>query len=422
MRLVQWQRLVPRGIAEFFRPEDLAWLLIFAALAAFGPDLNYSADLVLLAFALFQVAEPKIRLLSSPRGQLVAIMIKIVLSYLLIGFSHALDSSYFLILLVPVITAATTLDLIGTLIFSLISAMAYLSFLAFVDWQHEYLPPDQVRVLALRALFIAVVGYLVYLQARGKRLEMERTRQAAAQLAESNRVLRSTQASLRRSERLAALGQLTAGLAHELRNPLGTIKASAELLVKPSTHTRPEIMQELAGYIVTEVDRTNSLVARFLDFARPLRLEPKESDICEVTRHTIAPLRQRAGSKDVELATELPSEPLVFSFDPDLYELALTNLVQNAIDASSAGSTVCVTVRHSEEDVTVVIKDSGTGIAPDQMENIFNPFFTTKAQGTGLGLAIVAKIVDEHGGTIRVQSTPGKGTTFQLHLPQHLEV
>src|SRR3954453_3356189 len=137
MRLVQWRRLVPKGIVDFFRPEDVAWLLIFTALAAFGPDLNYSADLVLLAFALFQVAEPRISVFSSARGQLFAILIKIVLSYLLIGFSHALDSSYFLILLVPVITAATTLDLIGTLIFSIISAMTYLSFLAFVDWQHE---------------------------------------------------------------------------------------------------------------------------------------------------------------------------------------------------------------------------------------------------------------------------------------------
>jgi len=418
MRLVQWRRLVPKGIVDFFRPEDVAWLLIFTALAAFGPDLNYSADLVLLAFALFQVAEPRISLFSSARGQLFAILIKIVLSYLLIGFSHALDSSYFLILLVPVITAATTLDLIGTLIFSIISAMTYLSFLAFVDWQHEYIPPDQVRVLALRTLFIAVVGYLVYLQARGKRLEMERTREAAAQLAHSNRVLRSTQASLRRSERLAALGQLTAGLAHELRNPLGTIKASAELLTKPSTHTRPEIMRELAGYIVTEVDRTNALIARFLDFARPLRLEPKLSDICEVTRNAITSLQQRASDRGVELVTELPSEPVVFRFDPDLYGLALTNVVQNAIDASNAGSPVRISIRPEVDDVVIGISDNGAGIPKDQMENIFNPFFTTKAQGTGLGLAIVAKIVDEHGGTIKVQSTPGEGTTFHLNLPR----
>jgi len=133
-------------------------------------------------------------------------------------------------------------------------------------------------------------------------------------------------------------------------------------------------------------------------------------------------LRQRAASKEVDLATELPLEPLVFSFDPDLYELALTNLVQNAIDASSAGSMVFVTVRPSEDDVVISIKDSGTGIPKDHMENIFNPFFTTKAQGTGLGLAIVAKIVDEHGGSISVESTPGEGTTFQLNLPQQKQL
>jgi signal transduction histidine kinase len=418
MRLVEWRALVPKGIANFFRPEDVAWLLIFTALAAFGPDLNYSADLVLLAFALFQVTEPKMKVFSSMRGQLVAILIKIVLSYLLIGFSHALESSYFLILLLPVISAATTLDLLGTIIFIVISAMAYLSFLAFVDWQHQYLPPDQVRVLGLRVLFIAVVGYLVYLQARAKRLEMQRTQEAAAQLAESNRVLRSTQASLRRSERLAALGQLTAGLAHELRNPLGTIKGSAELLVKPSTQTRPEIMQEVAGYIVSEVDRTNALVARFLDFARPLRLDPKESDICEVTRQAIAPLQQKAAEKQLALATDLPSTPVVFRFDPDLYGLALTNLVQNAIDASNARSTVRIALRPVADDVVITVADNGTGISADHLESIFNPFFTTKPQGTGLGLAIVAKIVDEHGGSISVQSTPNNGTVFQLTLPR----
>ena len=294
MRLVEWRSLVPRGIANFFRAEDIAWLLIFAALAAFGPDLNYSADIVLLAFAIFQVGETKISIFSSVRGQIVAILIKIVLSYLLIGFSHALDSSYYLILLLPVISAATVLDLIGTLVFILISAAAYLSFLAFIDWQHQYLTADSVRVLVLRALFIAVVGYLVYLQARAKRLEMRRTEDAALKLAESNRNLRQTQVSLRRSERLAALGQLTAGLAHELRNPLGTIKAGAELLIKPGTQAQPEIMQELAGYIVSEVDRTNALIARFLDFARPLKPNPTETDICEITRQTIASFGGRA--------------------------------------------------------------------------------------------------------------------------------
>ena len=190
--------------------------------------------------------------------------------------------------------------------FILISAAAYLSFLAFIDWQHQYLTADSVRVLVLHALFIAVVGYLVYLQARAKRLEMRRTEEAAIKLAESNRNLRQTQVSLRRSERLAALGQLTAGLAHELRNPLGTIKAGAELLIKPGTQAQPENMQELAGYIVSEVDRTNALIARFLDFARPLKPNPTEADICEITRQTIASLAAERRPARFELRRHVP--------------------------------------------------------------------------------------------------------------------
>jgi signal transduction histidine kinase len=236
-------------------------------------------------------------------------------------------------------------------------------------------------------------------------------------LTKSNRDLRRAEASLRRSERLAALGQLTAGLAHELRNPLGTIKASAELLEKPATQANPAVIRELTGYITSEVDRTNSLISRFLDFARPLQLHAKPADLCETVQQTIESMRARAEKHAVRLEAALPDYPVVFRFDPDLLSIALTNLVHNAIEASSTGGAVRVAVEARSTAIHLTVSDQGSGIVAEHLENIFNPFFTTRTDGTGLGLAIVTKIVDEHNGKITVQSKPGSGTTFELVLP-----
>ncbi|HJY05256.1 MAG TPA: hypothetical protein VJ323_03015, partial [Bryobacteraceae bacterium] len=137
--------LISTGIASFLRAEDIAWLLLFTGLAVFGPDLNYDAYIILLLFAGFLVAEPKIKAFSTSRGQIVALLVKVLLSYLLIGFSHGIDSNYYLILLLPVISAATSLDLVGTTIFILLCSAAYLSFLGFINWETHYIPPDQQR-------------------------------------------------------------------------------------------------------------------------------------------------------------------------------------------------------------------------------------------------------------------------------------
>src|SRR5204863_2302937 len=129
---------------------------------------------------------------------------------------------------------------------------------------------------------------------------MKRTQEAAERLSESNRNLRHTQVSLRRSERLAALGQLTAGLAHELRNPLGTIKASAEMLTRDSTKGRPEVMSEMTGYIVSEVDRVNGLIASFLDFAKPLQIRAVTADLRSTIEDVIRQQTDLARRRDVE--------------------------------------------------------------------------------------------------------------------------
>jgi signal transduction histidine kinase len=250
---------------------------------------------------------------------------------------------------------------------------------------------------------------------------MARTKAAADQLAESNRNLRRAQVSLRRSERLAALGQLTAGLAHELRNPLGTIKASSELLVKPATRQKQELVEELAGYITSEVDRTNTLVSRFLDFARPLQLNAKRGDLREVISESVSQTKSRAEAKNVQVHAAAPDHPVESSFDPPLLTLAVTNLVQNAIDASREGGAVEVVLNDLGSEIQISVRDYGSGIAPEHLESIFNPFFTTKPNGTGLGLPLVSKIVDEHQGKIAVRSEAATGTVFEITLPNTIE-
>ncbi len=408
----------PRA-GSLLQAQDFAWALFIAVLILTTPETNYNEPIVLVLIGAFQILEPRMRIFRSPRGQIVSVVLKMVLAYLLVGWTHGIESYYYAIFLIPVVSAATTFELAGVLVVTGVAIAAYFSFLplAFVYYEDFILTPDALRLICLRASFYAIVAFLVYQQAHAKREEMRRTQEAATRLAESNEELRKTQASLRRSERVAALGQLTAGLAHELRNPLGTIKASAEMLMKPAVKASPEVLSEMADYILSETDRMNGLVSNFLDFARPLEIHPAKSDLRAVLEDVARQLAEQAAQQGVELVVKCDEAQFMFEFDADLMRMTLGNLVRNSIQASPAGGLVEQRAARREDEVMIFVTDQGEGIQPQHLENIFNPFFTTKPQGVGLGLAIVSKIVDEHHGHINVFSEPGKGTTFEIILP-----
>ncbi len=405
-------------IAARFQPQDFAWLLFVATLIFTAPETNYNQRILLVLIGAFQIFEPRWKLFASRRGQIASVALKLILSYLLVGWTHGIESNYYAIFLIPVVSAATLFELPGVMFVTGIAIAAYFAFLLpiFVDYSTWEPPPDYVQIMGLHVCFWAIVAFLVYQQAKAKREEIERTEEAAARLAATNRELREAQASLRRSERLAALGQLTAGLAHELRNPLGTIKASAEMLMKPAAKRRPELQDEMAGYIGTEVERMNGLISSFLDFARPLQIHPVEADLGlllkDIERQEGALARERG------VALTMREEEVVFAFDRDLLRVAISNLVQNAIQASAAGQEVELLAEADERSVKIFVSDQGEGIAPQNLESVFNPFFTTKPKGVGLGLALVTKIVDEHGGRIDVRSEVGRGTRFEVVLPR----
>ncbi|MGZ6076772.1 MAG: ATP-binding protein [Myxococcaceae bacterium] len=228
---------------------------------------------------------------------------------------------------------------------------------------------------------------------------------------------------MRERDRLAALGEMAAGLAHEIRNPLGAIKGAAQCL-EPAPRDGEE--GEFLDVIVEEVNRLNGVVTQFLDYARPLKQSFGTVDINEVVARTIRLIQNEVPGR-IALAVELGESLPSVEGDPEQLKQVLINLVQNAIQAlGTAPGTIRVRtrgpdrfadLRASGEFVEIDVADDGPGIPPEQQPNIFVPFFTTKQKGTGLGLAICQRIVKSHGGSISVQSKAGEGSTFVVRLP-----
>ena len=415
MGLTDGLRVQPNRLV---RPQDLVWICLFAALAIFGPDQTAFTTSALLALGILQVVESKIAFFGTSRGSVVSYLIKLAICYLLIGWTDGIASSYWILLFLPVISAATSLSLLGTGVATLLACSAYLSFLNpfFLNPQVYYISQEDQQQLILRITILPVVGYLTHQLAEANRVEARRYQAAAEKLAEANRNLQEAEAAVRRSERLAALGQMSAGLAHELRNPLGTMKTSAELLVR-NVESSNEVVREMAGFIFSEVDRTNSLITRFLDFARPMALRLSKTDLGELIDRAITQVENRQPKFDVVIYKNYSPDVRPFLLDGELMERVIYNLLLNAAEASPPRGAITVKTRALEGMVEVAVIDCGSGIEPRHKENIFNPFFTTKSTGVGLGLAIVSKIVDEHGGKVTVESEPGSGSVFRVYLP-----
>ncbi len=401
---------------RLIRPQDFLWLLLFGMLLAtlrFLPPPLVAGDapeiipLALLGIA--QILEPRIWAHAGTRWQILWIVLKVILGFALIAYTGGIDSRYWAVLLLPVLSAATAFGPGGTLAFMVLAGGAYLVFSLWLQaW--EELTVYQV----LPVVFLVMIGYLVKTLAEDLRVQSLKHRRTAEQLAAANVQIREAQEAVLRSDRLAALGQLTAGLAHELRNPLGTIRASSEML-NQALSAENEVAREVAGFIATEVDRANSLITRFLNFARPLELQIAPSDLTQTLDRAVASAERE--SQGVTIYRNFAPEIPPFPFDAELMERVFYNLIVNAVQATALGGAVTVKARAFAGNAEISVIDRGSGIDPKNLDSIFNPFFTTKPQGVGLGLAIVFKIVDEHGGKIAVESEPGKGSVFRVLLP-----
>ncbi len=401
---------------------DAVWVLLFLALHFSSRIVNDAEAEMLAAFAIFEIVEPRFAYFQqTSQGRFLGVAIRLLLAYLLMGVTGGITSSYYLILLLPVVRAATLFGPIVSLMATLTAALSYLSFLLYLDFATQVIASDQQQEISFRILFLFLASYLTYQLARTNREQAVRYQTLASEFATANENLKAAQSEVQRSERLAALGQLTAGLAHELRNPLGTIKNSAEMLAKRIPAADP-IARELSGYISTEVDRTNELVKRFLDFARPFRLRVEAAELSEVIDRAIQQVESRAAQHKVTIIRNDSPDVGPLPIDAQWIEQLVANLLGNAIDASPEGAAVTILTRPVEGGAELAVVDRGVGIAPENIASVFNPFFTTKADGTGLGLAIVSKIVDEHRGRIHVESVPGEGSTFRIWLPDRQEM
>jgi signal transduction histidine kinase len=405
---------------------DVLWLLFLAGLAALPPVREIHKQLTLLAIGVVQFSEGWVLARSPRRGAAYIVLLKIALATLLIDHTGevGINSSYYPIFYLPVVTAAEYFSPLGTLLWTALASVFYCSYL-YPALQEYEITTESYGLLAIRILFFFLAAMVVNRFVVENRHQIKRYQELAGTLAETNRKLEQAQAEARRSERLAALGQMSAGLAHEIRNPLGVIKGSAEMLHQKLGESNP-LASELAGYISSETNRLSALVTRFLDFARPLQAELVTQEITPVLDRALRAVSLTRKDDLVRVERQYQENLPLVPLDESLCEQAFVNLIQNAYDAmGSAGGTLRVTAaranRANRDGVEVRIEDTGPGIPAELREQIFNPFVTTKKTGVGLGLSIVSRIIDGHHGTIRVErsgeSSDRSGACFVVFFP-----
>ena len=226
---------------------------------------------------------------------------------------------------------------------------------------------------------------------------------------------------LEKAERLSALGQLAAGVAHEIRNPLNAISMASQRLKRefiPSAEEKGREFQLLSGVIRDEIRRLNGIIEEFLSFSKTRRLELHHYPASEVLQKIVNLISTEAATKGIAIRTEWDDAPIIIPMDMDKLQQALLNFVKNAMESINGEGAVTLSVAPKDkEHVVITISDTGCGMSAQEVERIFNPEYTTKEKGLGLGLPLAHEIIRGHGGEIRVSSSEGKGTTFEIFLP-----
>jgi len=270
---------------------------------------------------------------------------------------------------------------------------------------------DQMLDVPIFCAAGVLTGVLVE-RGRKQRVDLERT---TNRLSEVYQQLQDNFELMKRTERLFALGQLSAGLAHEIRNPLASVSGAAGIL-RRNPHLEPKDA-ECLEIIRKECQRLNRLVSNFLDFARPRTPQYQTIDLAATLDSVIELAGHAIEKQPIRLRREtLPQLPAV-ECDPELLRQLLLNLIINAIQAMPGGGEVVVSAKPRQERVLIQVKDEGCGIKPEDRDHIFDPFFTTKENGSGLGLSVAHQIVQQHGGIITAEANPERGMTFSVLLP-----
>lgn len=301
---------------------------------------------------------------------------------------------------IPIVVAAAWFGMRGGLIAAAAISMLVLPYITGSDLPTSALVTEYVEIVFYFAIG-GLIGFLV------DREFTARKKQQDAQL------------QVERTQKLSLAGQIAAGVAHEIKNPLASIKGAADILTDPSTS--PDNRTEFNEILRSEVKRINTTVSEFLEFARPKTTELRQIDFSELVRAGLRQVESQAKRTNVTLATNLTPTLRVDGDSEKLHQMIL-NLVLNAIQASDEGSEISVTLETAPAHrVRLTITDQGEGIAERDLPRLFEPFFTTKTSGTGLGLAVVKAIVADHHGDIHMNSRVGEGTTVAVELPRERE-
>lgn len=260
-----------------------------------------------------------------------------------------------------------------------------------------------------------LLGIATGLIANAEKRERRRYEQTAEELRRAYSELKQTVDQLLLADRLASLGQLSAAIVHEVRNPLASIKGAVEALESeiPSGHRKREFLDAINH----EIDRLNRLVTEFLQFARPRQPEMMPMQPNDVVRSVVTLVAKEAARLQVQIVTHLDDKLPEIMMDGEQIKQALLNLVINGMQAMSGGGQLEMTTAHRDRTVAIRVRDHGPGIAPEVRDRIFNPFVTTKEGGTGLGLAIAYRLVKQHNGAIRAYDAPDGGSVFEIELP-----
>ncbi len=318
---------------------------------------------------------------------------------------------------VPIVLGGLWFALRGGVATAIVVSALYAPHVVF-QWGHH---PGVALEQYLEILLYNLIGFLTGFLSQREIMQRVRAEKTAHRLEDSYAKLREQadlvleiEEQLRRADRLSALGELSAGMAHEIRNPLGSIRGTAEILkdgIDPS-----DKRYEFAGILIKEVDRLNRVVQDFLDFSRPGGVRQEHFDLREALEEVLLLTRQQTLKGGVRTRFEVEEPPPVAG-DREQFKQAFLNLVLNAVQAMPSGGDLVISAQVAGDELLLRFADTGQGIAPEALERIFNPFYTTRSEGTGLGLAITHRIVQGHGGRIEVQSRVGEGTVFTLHLP-----
>lgn len=323
---------------------------------------------------------------------------------------HELHDLLFKLTFLPLILAGLWLGVGGTLFWSGITTGAYLVHVFGQLHGHAHPVLAWVGDVVLYNVVSLTTAVLTERREQARR----RAEEQAERLEEQTRALLRAEEAARRSDRLRALGELSAGMAHEFRNPLGGIRGAAEVLRAPDTPR--EAREEFGELLETEIARLDRVVAAFLDFAKPREASREPVALADAVQPVLLLVGPQAREARVDLRADVPGDLLLVT-DPTLLRQVLLNLVLNAVQAQPDGGEVLVAAAQEEGRVRIDVTDRGPGVPEELGERIFDPYVTGREGGTGLGLSVVARVVESLGGDVRLVPDSDRGSTFRVRLP-----